>query len=563
MYQKTITLLLFLLMTGLIKAQDYDQLSKTVDKFFTKYIADNKPGAAVVVVKDGKVVHKNAYGVADYEHQVPMSTESVFDIASVSKQFAGYAIALLEQEGKLTLQDDVRTYIPEFPDFEYTITVGHLLFHQSGLRDWPSTMKLAGVGYEDVLTFDQILAMAYRQEGLNFVPGTKHIYSNTNYNLLVEVVQRISGQSFREWTKERIFQPLGMKNTFFRDRLDESIPNAVKSYFKESDKKYRETNDLKLSTNNLAAMGSSSLQTTIDDFALWLQHLDSKEAKDLMAKMQIPGKLPATERAFYAYGLEVDTYGGLQQIYHDGGWASFNTFMAYFPEQHFSVAVFMNHANWVEGFANAVTDLYLEDAFQEEEDELDFYDEETPEIPKNLKLDYSLYTWVYYLERYLVYLTITEENGKLYVQATGENKQLMEAVSANRFWVDAFDTSIYFNMNRAGKPESVTYHKSLCPRREPMPAKTALDLSAYEGHYYSRELNAIYQVALKNGQLSLSSLRNGEIPLEQACKEGFITDTGYAPLIEFQRNPKGEIVSFSVSQYRSRNQVFRKQDIRN
>ena len=554
MYQKFVSLLLFLLLTGLLPAQGLDDLSKKTDKFFNKYLSDDKPGGAVVVIKDGQVVHKNTYGLADFENKVPLSTSAVFDIASVSKQFVGYAIALLEKERKLSLQDDVKTYIPEFPDFGHTITIGHLLYHQSGLRDWPSAMKLAGVGFDDVLSFEQILSMVYRQEALNFVPGSKYIYSNTGYNVLVEVIQRITQQPFRAWTKEKIFQPLGMKNTFFKDQFDESIPKEVKSYFKEEDQ-------YKRSTNGLTAMGSSSLQTTIDDFGLWLQYLDSERAKDLVATMQIPGTITTEAPANYAYGLEVDTYYGLKRVSHDGSWASFNTFMAYFPDEHFSVAVFLNHENWVQGFAQEVIEIYLKDKFQGDKRGPWFYYEEKPKISTDLDLDLSRYTGIYYLEKYLSYLTITEEKGQLYVQATDEDKQLMQAVSATRFWVEDYSQSIYFNTDQSGNIESVTYHKSLCERRTPIPAKEAPDLSAYEGDYYSRELNTSYQVILEDGQLYLSNLRNGRSPLERVWKDGFINETNYAPRVDFQRNAKGEITSFRASQFRSRNQLFKKRGV--
>lgn len=466
----------------------------------------------------------------------------------------GYAVALLEKAGKLSLQDDVKTYIPEFPDFGHTITIGHLLYHQSGLRDWPSAMKLAGVGFDDVLSFEQILSMVYRQEALNFVPGSRYIYSNTGYNVLVEVIQRITQQPFRAWTTEKIFQPLGMKNTFFKDRFNESIPKEVKSYFKEEDQ-------YKRSTNGLTAMGSSSLQTTIDDFGLWLQHLDSERAKDLVATMQIPGTITTEAPANYAYGLEVDTYYGLKRVSHDGSWASFNTFMAYFPDEHFSVAVFLNHENWVQGFAQEVIEIYLKDKFQGDKKGPWFYYEEPPKTLKDSDLDLSRYTGIYYLEKYLSYLTITEEKGQLYVQATDEDKQLMQAVSATRFWVEDYSQSIYFNTDQSGNIESVTYHKSLCERRTPIPANEAPDLSAYEGDYYSRELNTSYQVILEDGQLYLSNLRNGRSPLERVWKDGFINETNYVPRVDFQRNAKGEIISFRASQFRSRNQLFKKRGV--
>ena len=562
MYQKITPLILFLLTIGIVQAQDYDELSKRVDRTFRQYIADDKPGAAVVVVKDGQVVHKNTYGLADYENKIPLSNQSVFDIASVSKQFAGYAIALLEKEGELTLEDDVRTYIPEFPDFGHTITIGHLLHHQSGLRDWPGTMLLAGVQFDDVLTFEQIVAMAYQQEALNFVPGTRYSYSNTGYNVMVEVIQRITKQSFRQWTKENIFQPLGMKHTFFKDQYNESIPNGVKSYFKESDKNYNEVDDLKRSTNALTALGSSSLQTTIDDFARWLQYLDSEEAKDIVTQMQ--GTMPMKDNpADYAYGIGIDSYKGLRQLDHSGNWASFNTYMAYFPDQHFSVAVFLNYENWAEGFANKVTDIYLKDEYQKEEERRGktwFYYEAPPTTtPRKLNLDRSLYTGIYYLEKYLSYLHITEEEGQLYVQATDEDRFPMQAVSATKFWVEAYSSYIYFNADRSGNMKSVTYHKSLCERRPPIPSEKVQDFSVYEGSYFSRELNTSYQIVLKDGQLYLSHLRNGQVSLEQLWQDGFRSKTIYAPRVDFQRNTKGEIEALMISQYRSRNQLFRKQ----
>lgn len=347
-----------------------------------------------------------------------------------------------------------------------------------------------------------------------------------------------------------------MKNTFFKDQFDESIPKEVKSYFKDEDQ-------YKRSTNGLTAMGSSSLQTTIDDFGLWLQYLDSESAKDLVAKMQIPGTITTEAPANYAYGVEVDTYYGLKRVSHDGSWASFNTFMAYFPDEHFSVAVFLNHENWVQGFAQEVIEIYLKDKFQGDKKGPWFYYEEKPKVSKNLDLNLSRYTGIYYLEKYLSYLTITEEEGKLFVQATGEDKQLMQAVSATRFWVDDYSQSIYFNTDQSGNIESVTYHKSLCERRTPIPAKEAADLSAYEGDYYSRELNTSYQVILEDGQLYLSNLRNGRSTLERVWKDGFINETNYAPRVDFQRNAKGEIISFAVSQFRSRNQLFKKRGVHN
>src|SRR4051794_10174074 len=206
-----------------------------IDRLFKAWHHPDTPGAAVVVIKDGNVFYQNGYGCADLAHGIPITSETVFDVASVSKQFTGLAVAMLIAERRLSLDDDIRAHLPKLPDFGKPITIRHLLHHTSGLRDWSPTLALAGAGWSDPFTIDDILRMLSRQRELEFDPGATSLYSNTGYNLLAEIVAKITGQSFRSWTDENIFKPLGMRHTHFCDDPTEIIWNQAACY-ERSDK---------------------------------------------------------------------------------------------------------------------------------------------------------------------------------------------------------------------------------------------------------------------------------------------------------------------------------------
>lgn len=331
-------------------------LAAAVDSLFDGIDGASDPGAAVLVVRDGQVLLRRCYGLANLEHQAPITSSTVFDVASLSKQFTGMAISMLVEEGRISLEDDIRKYIPELPDFGHTITVGHLVHHTSGIRDWPGTLALAGSRMDDVITFEQILNMAYHQQGLNFPPGSEYTYSNTGYNLLAELVARVSGKTFREWTHERIFQPLGMAATHFHDNPSEMVPGKAYGYHREGNGKFLAIH------NGLTALGSSSLYTSLDDLAKWVINFSGAEVggKRVIERMFRQGALNNGKQISYAFGLVAGQYRGLKVLDHSGSWASFNTFLLHFPEQDFSVVVLMNYSPANPGrLAYDIAGLYL------------------------------------------------------------------------------------------------------------------------------------------------------------------------------------------------------------
>src|SRR5579862_9812223 len=206
------------------------ELSASVDALFTTWDQSGAPGAALAVVEDGQIVYTRGYGMANLEYAVPITPSTIFHVASISKQFTSFAINLLALEGRLSLDDDIRTHFPEFGDFGKTITLRHLRHHTSGLRDQWDLLQLAGWRMEDVITEQDILDLAWKQRDLNFAPGAEHLYCNTGYTLLAVIVKRVAGQSLREFAQERIFAPLGMTNTHFHDDHRMVVPNRAYSY---------------------------------------------------------------------------------------------------------------------------------------------------------------------------------------------------------------------------------------------------------------------------------------------------------------------------------------------
>ena len=336
-----------------------------IDAIFADLEGD-RPGAAVGVILDGEVVHRAGYGTADLDHGVPITPGTVFDIASISKQFGAMAALLLEAEGDLDLDEDVHAYVPELPDFGAVITPRHLIHHTSGIRDWPHTMALGGVEFTDVISFEKILRMLHKQQAINFPPGSEYAYSNTGYNLLARIIEVQSGMTFREYTHSRIFEPLGMTRTHFSDDYLEVVFGRAESYAPSEAEGAPEGTFWNL-PNQLTALASSSLNTTIDDFIRWMRNYESGQVggEDILRTMVRPGVLTNGDTLDYAHGLTVNDYRGLPSLGHGGSWVGYRTNFVRFPEQNLSIAVFCNVSDCdPAGRARRIAELYIGDLME-------------------------------------------------------------------------------------------------------------------------------------------------------------------------------------------------------
>ncbi|MDE2783605.1 MAG: serine hydrolase [Gemmatimonadota bacterium] len=336
-----------------------------VDAIFADLEGD-RPGAAVGVLWNGEAVHRAGYGTAHLDHAIPIGPGTVFDIASISKQFGAMAALLLESEGKLDLDADVRDYVPELPDFGAAITARQLIHHTSGIRDWPHTMALGGIGFTDVISFEKILRMLYHQQAINFDPGSEYAYSNTGYNLLARVIEVQSDMTFREYTESRIFGPLGMTSTHFSDDYLEVVPGRAESYTPIADGE-----GFQRLPNQLTALASSSLHTSIDDFARWMRNYETGQVggDEMLRTMVQRGVLTGGDTLDYAHGLSVGDYRGLPTFGHGGSWVGYRTNFTSFPEQNLSIAVFCNVSDCdPAGRARRVAEVFIGDLMGPEPD---------------------------------------------------------------------------------------------------------------------------------------------------------------------------------------------------
>ena len=321
-------------------------IDKQIDNLFSAY-NQATPGVAVAVVKDGKIIFKKGYGTANLEYDTPITPKTVFQIASVSKQFTAFSIYLLEKQGKISLEDDIRKYVPEVPDFGKTVRIKHLLAHTGGIRDQWSLLTLAGWRMDDIITTEHILKIISRQKELNFEPGSQFLYSNSGYTLLAEVAARASGKTFAEYTKENIFAPLGMNDTQFYDDANRIVKNRAGSYEKVNGA-YRKMN------LNHSTVGATGLLTTVEDLSKWALNFESPKVGDaeLIRRFNEPSLLnngqPVLfavingENSYHAKGQFTRNYRGVDLLNHSGHDAGFRTFLLRFPEKKLSIIALSN-----------------------------------------------------------------------------------------------------------------------------------------------------------------------------------------------------------------------------
>lgn len=343
-----------------------------VDAIFGRWNAAT-PGCAVAASKDGEVVVRRAYGLADLEHDVPNTPDTIFEAGSVSKQFTAAAVLLLARDGKLSLDDAVRKYVPEVPDYGAPLTIRHMLHHMSGLRDWGSVAAIGGwPRTTKAYTHDDVLEIVGRQKALNFTPGTQYSYSNTGYNLAAIIVSRVSGESFADFSRERIFAPLGMTHTSWRDDFRRVVKHRAIAYEETgaAASVARSGPQLRVFSQDMpfeSVYGNGGLLTTVGDLLIWNENFVTPRVGDraFVEQQQTPGVFNDGTPGTYAFGLVVGRYRGVPQIDHSGSTAGYRAHLARYPDQRLSVAVLCNVSTGAAtSYAHAVAEILMPDAMQ-------------------------------------------------------------------------------------------------------------------------------------------------------------------------------------------------------
>lgn len=337
-------------------------LQARVDSVFA-FVEPGAPGCALGVSRGGTLIYGRGYGLANLEWQIPITTATVFDIGSVSKQFTAAAVALLEMDGVLALDDDVRRWIPEMPDYGAPVTLRHLLHHTSGVRDYLTLLNLAGFDLANVFDEQDGVRLITRQRALNFPPGTEYLYSNSGYLLLAHVVRRATGRSLRDFLTERVFLPLGMTHTSVWDRNTEVLPQRATGYAPVAGGGWRINHAW-----NFQMGGDGQVITSVEDLARWDANFYEPKVGgvELLERLHRRGVLATGDTIPYALGLSLDRYRGVPRVQHGGSWAGFRAMLARYPEQRTSIMVLCNRSDAnPSAYAAAVADLVLADAFPE------------------------------------------------------------------------------------------------------------------------------------------------------------------------------------------------------
>lgn len=530
--------------------------NEQVDDLFINWDTKNTPGAAVAVVKGGKIIYKRGYGMSHLEYDITISSSTVFHIASVSKQFTVFATLLLEKQGKLSLDDDIRKYIPEVPDFGKTITLRHLASHTSGLRDQWNLLGIAGWRLDDVITKEHVLKLVSKQKELNFNPGEEYMYCNTGFTLLAEVAERVSGMSFADFTARNIFEPLQMKSTLFYDDHEKIVKNRAYSY-------YQDSSGYKKSVLSYANVGATSLFTTVEDLSLWSANFLTPKVgdADIIMKMNTQATLNNGKTFGGALGQFVGKYKGLNEISHGGADAGFRTFLARFPDEDLSVIVFSNDAAFNSGgIAHKVADIYLKDKIKEEPKK-----EEIKSEVKSEEIILDQKTLDSYLGDYELapgfIINITTENGTLFGQATGQPRFTLLPVSKDEFSIKEANAKIVFNISDDGNGDLLKLHQGGnimdAPRLKSFDKSTVI-LTDFEGHFYCDEISTGYYFKVVGNKLIASHSRLSDIELSPVKKDFFSGTAWFFGQVEFIRDSEDKINGCKVSSGRVRNLHFRK-----
>ncbi|MBX6366005.1 MAG: beta-lactamase family protein [Gemmatimonadetes bacterium] len=328
-----------------------------VDRIFAEWDRPTSPGCVLGVLRDGRFIYQRGFGMANLDYDIPNSPKLVYYVGSVSKQFTAATVALLSLQGKLSLDDDVRKYIPELADYGTPITIRHLIHHTSGLRDIYTLMELAGRRLEDVMTDEEALALIARQKELNFKPGTDYLYSNSGYWLLGQIVERVTGKSLREVADELLFQPLGMTHTHFHDDPGHVMKWRAMSYEKDDHGGFRISY-----LQNFDKIGAGGLYTTMDDLRKWDDNFYSHKVggEALQRLMHTRGVLENGDTLMYAFANNITTYRGLRVTEHGGSMMGYKAELMRFPDEHFTVALQCNLGAIDPGaLARKVAEVYL------------------------------------------------------------------------------------------------------------------------------------------------------------------------------------------------------------
>lgn len=530
--------LFFILVFALLEA-DCQEISKfKIDSFLnSEFQLQEDPGFTIGIFRNGKLIYQKQNGLANLEYNVPLSEKTVFNLASITKQFTSACIGILQNKNKLNVEDDVRKYLPELKFYGDTIRIKHLLNHTSGIRNHNVLLDLQGFDYKHSgYTNKMIQKLMFQQQGVNNKPGEKVLYSNTNYVLLALIIERVSGIPIHEFAKKELFEPLEMTSTFYQSDLESIVKNRAYSYYK-SNGKYKQPKSLTL------CVGAGGVGSTLQDMAKWsdLFTNSSSKMKYLSRFITTQEQLLDGETSSCARGVYVSTYKGIETIHHGGRGLGMRAKLIHLPSKNSSVFVFTN--------SESINADYL--AYKI----VDFL------IPKNQNLQSTTLKAHQHSTKILKTFegTYQELNSDLKMIITMGNNTLM----AKSYFGDEFIELEAFGKYEFKRKNNASVGYSFIPNSNSAiqlivnfggtkfyfvritPVKELSNVNDFIGEYYSKELQVSYSMNVTENQLNLSFRNNLSIPLHEGRKDEF--GSGRRTKYSFKRDKSGKVISFTVA----------------
>jgi CubicO group peptidase (beta-lactamase class C family) len=528
--------------------------TRKVDELYAAFNKADSPGCALAIIKDGEVIYKQGYGMADLERNVQISPASIFDIASTGKQFTAMVIAILANQGVLSLDESISTYITEMPTYNQPITIRHLIYHTSGLRDLCTLMELSDRHFENYYSEDELLDLVCRQKELNNKPGDEFLYSNTGYFLLGVIAKRITGKSISELIRDIILEPLGMHATYCNDDAKRIIKNRAIGYAPKEGGGYC------TEMSFFVGSGDGVILTSVEDLFIWDQNFYNNKlgggGDELIQQILSPGVLNSGENLDYAFGLFVNDYRGLRKVSHSGWWVGYTAELMRFPEQKFSVICLTNlNSIHPTKLSLKVADLFLRDQYTELDQPVRSNANDIIEL-KSSQIDNLV---GYYRNQQIGnIMKLSTQDGKIIGEIFGINFQLIATRSTPlkvintpyKIQIDVDDP--YFECTETLRV-SFEGRKFDLYQKIVVESITPAHINAYVGEYYSNELNVLYKVLLDEGQLFIKRGYAPKVALQPITREIFLS---YDLDFQFEYNEQNQVCTFRLGSGRVRNIRF-------
>lgn len=538
-----------------------------VDQLFEPYDRQNSPGYALGIIQNGQLIYAKGYGQANLDYNIPITSNSLFYIGSMAKQFTAAALLILEAEGKIDFDKPVKYYLPEFPEYKWPITIRHLIHHTSGIRGTNSLQLFQGIDlqFEAFFNTDDLSQLIMNQKELNFPPGQEYRYSSGCYAVLAKIVEQISGEPFRQFLDKKVFKPLGMYQTFVCDNHNEVIPNRTTSYWpnKEADWERRSV--------IFDAYGDGGIMTSVADLVQWDKafYNDLLGVENFAQKMYTTGILNDGTPISYAFALNINEYKGQKCIYHNGGMLGYRVDMMRFPDQQFTVIALSNSAySHPTRVAWKIADIFLTNMLVE-----------TTKPKTNLSIkkvnreivnnNLARMAGTYWSDDFNHFRRLTCANDSLFWDSGDiANSMHLQPIGRKRFELGDFTPKIIVEVS----PDFSTFSRTLAfstkkkvyRKFDPIPPQNLEELSKFVGKFYSPELNASYEFYIETNKLKLRI--NNNHPLTLFPTDGQVVWNGKHMCwigfgeIKFEVRENNEVNAFEIGDARVKGVRFEREE---